>query len=291
MKAENYIQQAARLLDSSGLCFGHGTANARDEAFYIVYAVSGISFSDTNGVERDLTAAEVAKLDDLIQRRIEQRLPAAYLVGKAWFAGHEFHCDQRALVPRSPIAELILGDFEPLLNEPATRVLDLCAGGGSIGIATALQWPRCKVDLVDISGQALALAQTNIALHGLENRVSVRQSNLFESVNAAYDLIVANPPYVSNQEYAQLPAEFSHEPALGLISADEGLQILLQILREAADYLSDSGLLVMEAGYSHEALSQRLHQVPLLWLEFEHGGEGVLTLRAEQLQQYREQFN
>ncbi len=291
MKLENYIQQTARLLDSSELYFGHGTANAVDETFHIVYGMLGIGFSDTNGSERDLSAAEIAKLDDLVQRRIEQRIPAAYIVGKAWFAGHEFHCDQRALVPRSPIAELILGDFEPLLSRPATKVLDLCAGGGSIGIATALQWPRCKVDLVDISEQALALARANIALHGLENRVSVLHSNLFESVNAAYDLIVANPPYVSNQEYAQLPVEYSHEPALGLIGADEGLQIPLQILHEAADYLSDSGLLVMEVGYSHEALSQRLHQVPLLWLEFEHGGEGVLTLRAEQLQQYREQFN
>ncbi len=291
MKIKDYLKQTAERLDNSALCYGHGTSNSLDEAFYIVYGVMGINFSDTRSAERVLSRLEISKLEELVQRRIELRLPAAYIVGKAWFAGHEFYCDQRALVPRSPIAELILGNFQPFLVEPARRVLDLCTGGGSIGIAIALQWPECAVDLVDISEQALALAMQNVELHGLQNRVRCIHSDLFAALEARYDLIVANPPYVSSEEYKELPAEFNHEPALGLISADDGLQIPLQILREAVDYLSASGQLVMEVGYSDEALSQRLSQLPLLWLEFEHGGEGVLALGAQQLEQYREQFN
>ena len=182
-------------------------------------------------------------------------------------------------------------DLEPLLHEPAGKILDLCTGGGSIGIATALIWPECEVDLADISGDALDLAKKNIALHGLGGRVRTIQSDLFGDIDSRYDLIVANPPYVPVQEYDELPAEFANEPSLGLISDDNGLQIPLKILRDSVDYISSTGLLVMEVGYSHPQLSKRLKQVPLLWLEFEQGGEGVLALTARQLQQYREQFN
>jgi len=193
-------------------------------------------------------------------------------------------------VPRSPIAELINGEFEPLLHKPAGKVLDLCTGGGSIGIAIALQWPNCEVDLADISRDALELAKKNIALHGLGSRVRTLESDLFDAIDIRYDLIVANPPYVPVEEYDTLPAEFAREPSLGLISDDAGLQIPLRILRDSACHLSSEGLLVMEVGYSHPQLSERLRQVPLLWLEFERGGEGVLALTARQLQQYREQF-
>jgi len=186
---------------------------------------------------------------------------------------------------------LINGKFEPLLHEPAGKVLDICTGGGSIGIATALLWPDCEVDLADISPDALDLAKKNIALHGLGNRVRTIQSNLFDDIDSHYELILANPPYVAVQEYEELPAEFANEPSLGLISADNGLRIPLKILRDSVDYLSAGGLLVMEVGYSHPQLSERIRQVPLLWLEFEQGGEGVLALTARQLLQYREQFN
>ena len=167
----------------------------------------------------------------------------------------------------------------------------MCTGGGSIGIATALLWPDCEVDLADISSNALDLAKKNIALHGLGSRVRTIQSDLFDDVDSRYDLIIANPPYVSVQEYEWLPAEFINEPSLGLINADNGLQIPLKILQDSVDYLSADGLLVMEVGYSQPQLSERLRQLPLLWLEFEQVGEGVLTLTARQLQQYREQFN
>ena len=291
MKIHETIQQVAARLNSVDLCYGHGTDNPLDEAFYLIYGLLGIDFADEQAALRELNVREEAMLEAAVKRRIDERVPSAYLVGRAWFAGHEFYCDERALVPRSPLAELINGEFEPLLHEPAGKVLDICTGGGGIGIATALLWPDCEVDLADISSDALDLAKKNVALHRLGSRVRTIQSDLFEDIHSRYDLIVANPPYVPVEEYDELPAEFGNEPPLGLISAGNGLQIPLKILRDSVDYLSAEGLLVMEVGYSHPQLSERIKQVPLLWLEFEQGGEGVLALTARQLQQYREQFN
>ncbi len=290
MKIQEYIQRVAQRLDSADLCYGHGTDNPLDEAFYLIYGLLGIDFNDEQAVQRELTDAESMKIEAALECRVNEQIPTAYLVGRAWFAGHEFHCDERALVPRSPIAELIHGNFQPMLEQPATRVLDLCTGGGSIGIAIALQWPDCQVDLVDISIDALALAKKNIALHDLGDRVRTIESDLMQAVVGEYDLIVSNPPYVPIEEYVELPVEFSHEPKLGLVSADDGLQLPLKILRDSVDHMSESGVLVMEVGHSHGQLSERLPQVPLLWLEFENGGEGVLALTARQLLQYREQF-
>ncbi len=291
MKIQETTLQFAARLDSVDLCYGHGTDNPLDEAFYLIYGLLGIDFADEQAAQRELNVGEEAMLEAALKRRIDERVPTAYLVGRAWFAGHEFYCDERALVPRSPLAELINGEFEPLLHEPAGKVLDICTGGGGIGIATALLWPDCEVDLADISSDALDLAKKNVALHGLGSRVRTIQSDLFDDIDSRYDLIVANPPYVPVEEYDELPAEFGNEPPLGLISAGNGLQIPLKILRDSVDYLSSEGILVMEVGYSHPQLSERIKQVPLLWLEFEQGGEGVLALTARQLQQYREQFN
>ena len=291
MKIQERIRQMAARLDAADLCYGHGTDNPLDEAFYLIYGLLGIDFTDGQAAQRELNVLEEVMLNSALKRRIDERVPTAYLVGRAWFAGHEFYCDERALVPRSPLAELISGEFEPLLHEPAGKVLDLCTGGGSIGIATALLWPECEVELTDISKDALDLAKKNIDLHGLGGRVKVIEGDLFGNIDSRYDLIIANPPYVSLQEYDELPAEFTCEPSLGLISTDAGLQIPLKILRDSVDYLSDDGLLVLEVGYSHPQLSERLKQVPLLWLEFDRGGEGVLALTASQLQQYREHFN
>lgn len=291
MTIEDYMEEVALKLDAAGLCYGHGTDNPSDEAFYLIYGFLGIDFTDVGAGQRVLDAQQLESLEALLKSRIDERVPTAYLLGRAWFAGYEFFCDDRALVPRSPIAELIVGEFQPLLQDRPSRVLDLCTGGGSIGIAMALQWPDCQIDLVDISADALELAKKNIALHGLEALVNCIESDLFVNVSGRYDLIVANPPYVPLQEFEDLPDEFGHEPTLGLLSADEGLQIPLQILRDSVDHLRAGGLLVMEVGYSHFQLAERLRQVPLLWLDFEHGGEGVLALTSGQLQQYREQFN
>jgi ribosomal protein L3 glutamine methyltransferase len=166
---ETTLQFAARL-DSVDLCYGHGTDNPLDEAFYLIYGLLGIDFADEQAAQRELTVGEEAMLEAALKRRIDERVPTAYLVGRAWFAGHGFYCDERALVPRSPLAELINGEFEPLLHEPAGKVLDICTGGGSIGIATALLWPDCEVDLADISPDALDLAKKNVALHRLGSR-------------------------------------------------------------------------------------------------------------------------
>lgn len=278
------LERISQRFEEAELFYGHGTDNAWDEAVYLLFAALKIPFDSAEEVSaRRLSAAELAQLEALVQRRIEARIPVAYLVQQAWFAGLPFKVDPRVLIPRSPLAELILQGFDPLLAQAPTRVLDLCTGSGCIGIATALVFVDAQVDLADISTDALRLAQENVDVHGLRERVRVIQSDLFESLEGPYDLILCNPPYVSQEEIDELPEEYRHEPVLGLWSADEGLEIPLRILREASRYLSPQGLLIMEVGYSHEALSARLPLVPFLWLEFAHGGEGICVLSAQQL--------
>lgn len=294
MQLNEYIENTRVRFEQAQLCFGHGTDNAYDEAVYLVFCSLAIDFDiDAGQWQQLLDAKQLRLLEDKVQRRISQKTPVAYLVGLAWFAGHEFYCDERALVPRSPIAELIGGGFQPLLKQAPQRILDMCAGGGCIGIACALEFTEAQVDLVDISEEALALASSNVEKFDLHKRVRLIRSNLFAQVDELalpYDLIVTNPPYVDALELEQLPAEFHQEPQLGLHSDDAGLELPLQILRSAADYLSEQGVLVMEVGSSSERLAERLKQVPLLWLEFEYGGDGVFSLTASQLREFRDSF-
>ncbi|MCB1650072.1 MAG: 50S ribosomal protein L3 N(5)-glutamine methyltransferase [Pseudomonadales bacterium] len=283
---EQVLERVSRQFEQAELFYGHGTDNPWDEAVYLVFSALGIPFDcDDSMLQKTLTQEEQAHVDALVRARIDARIPVAYLVREAWFAGLPFTVDERVLIPRSPLAELILKDFEPLLARPPASVLDLCTGSGCIGIATALAFPEARVELADISADALALARENVIRHGVQERVSVHQSDLFASLAGRYDLILSNPPYVSQEEIDELPQEYRHEPALGLHSQDNGLAIPLQILREAANYLSEDGLLIMEVGYSHEALAERLPGVPFLWLEFEHGGEGLFALTAGQLRE------
>jgi ribosomal protein L3 glutamine methyltransferase len=292
MKLGTYIQQLKAVFEQSGIAYGHGTDNALDEAHYLVYTLLDIDFLQPRELSsRVLTEQELALLERTVSARISQRIPLAYLLGKAWFAGHLFYSDARALVPRSPIAELISNRFEPMLQAPPQTILDMCTGGGCIGIACALEFSDCRVDLVDLSAAALQLATENISLHGLAGRVATRQSDLFDRVQGQYDLIISNPPYVSKDEYAALPAEYLQEPEMALLSENEGLALPLQILHDAADYLQAGGLLILELGYSHKLLSARLPGVPLLWLDFEHGGEGVMAITAAELERFRERFN
>lgn len=278
------VHRVSEQLDAADLFYGHGTDNPWDEAVYLVFTVLGVPFdADQSLLNRTLQPAERVTLDSLLARRIEQRVPVAYLVQEAWFAGLPFKVDERVLIPRSPLAELIAQRFEPLLLEPPQRILDLCTGSGCIGIATALAFDNARVELADISPHALSLARENVARHGLKERVEVMESDLFASLTGPYELILCNPPYVSQAEIDDLPPEYAHEPVMGLYSADEGLAMPLQILRQAADYLSEDGVLIMEVGYSHEALSERLPSMPFLWLEFDHGGEGIFVLTAQQL--------
>lgn len=286
-KAETVAQCVSRVseqLEAADLFYGHGTDNPWDEAVYLVFTVLGISFdAEESQMSRELSTAERTSLDELLSRRIEQRVPVAYLVQEAWFAGLPFKVDERVLIPRSPLAELIVQHFEPLLPAPPTRILDLCTGSGCIGIASAIAFEKAQVDLADISPQALSLARENVSRHGLEARVNVIESDLFDGLEGRYSLILCNPPYVSQSEIDDLPPEYAHEPVLGLYSDEEGLAIPLQILRQAVNYLNEDGILIMEVGYSHEALIARLPSMPFLWLGFDNGGEGIFVLTAQQL--------
>jgi ribosomal protein L3 glutamine methyltransferase len=281
---EQCVRRVSEQLEAADLFYGHGTDNPWDEAVYLVFTVLGVPFdAEPSQLNRTLSNVERASLDALLSRRIEQRVPVAYLVQEAWFAGLPFKVDERVLIPRSPLAELIAQRFETLLPAAPSRILDLCTGSGCIGIATALAFEQATVDLADISPQALCLARENVSRHSLEARVSVIESDLFAGLEGRYSLILCNPPYVSQAEIDDLPPEYAHEPVMGLYSAEEGLAIPLQILRQAADYLSEDGVLIMEVGYSHEALTERLPLMPFLWLGFDNGGEGIFVLTAQQL--------
>jgi len=291
MLITDFLDYAAGQLGAADLCFGHGTNNPIDEAYFLVLGALQIEFEvDSTQLQRNLSASEQNLLEDLLTKRLKQRIPVAYILGFTMFAGYRFIVDSRALIPRSPIAELILRGYEPFVREPVLKILDLCTGGGCIGIASALEIPEAKVDLVDISTDALELAGKNVEAHKLERRVSLLQSDLFDKITGHYQLIVCNPPYVSSQELRTLPREYKFEPELGLYSGDKGLSIPLRILKSAADYLTESGVLILEVGYSKQDLIDRYPHVPFLWLEFEHGGDGVLVMNKAQLLEYRDCF-
>lgn len=288
MNVQQCVEQISNQFESSDLFYGHGTDNPWDEAVYLVFTVLGLGFGDDDASQqaiagRTVSPEEWSQLQTLARRRVEERIPMAYLLGEAWFAGLPFHVDERVLVPRSPIAELILQQYQPLLERSPARVLDLCTGSGCIGIATALVFPDAQVDLADISADALLVAQRNIERHGLQNRVRIVQSDLFDALQGQYDLIVSNPPYVSAEEVAALPPEYKQEPALGLLSDDDGLAIPRKILQQAPDYLSAQGLLILELGYSWSLFAERYPQTPVMWLEFDSGGEGVLAIDRDAL--------
>lgn len=288
----HYIEDVKDQFEAAQLFYGHGTDNALDEAVYLVYGALGINFQeDLAQANRDINGADLLLLNELVKKRIEQHTPVAYLLNEAWFAGLKFYSDKRALVPRSPLAELIISRFQPLLNNEPRQVLDLCCGGGCIGIATAKYLTDTHVDLADIDIEALELAKNNIELHELSARVDIIHSDLFASVEKTYDLILCNPPYVSQQEYESLPKEFKAEPLRGLVSDQEGLELPVKVIQEAATHLNAEGLLIMEVGYSAELLAQRFSNVPFLWLEFANGGDGVFALSRAQLEQYSEVFN
>ncbi|WHZ18893.1 MAG: Ribosomal protein L3 N(5)-glutamine methyltransferase [Rhodanobacteraceae bacterium] len=280
------IRYAASRFNAAGLTFGHSHDNAIDEATHLVLSSLHLppDLPPAYGNAR-VTADEKAKILALIERRIETREPVAYLVGEAWFAGMPFKSDPRALVPRSPIAELIEDDFSPWLDgREVERALDLCTGSGCIGIAMAAHNPHWRVDIADLSDDALALARENIALHQLGDRVRAIRSDLFEGLrDECYDLIVSNPPYVTDAEYAALPDEYAHEPKLGLTAGADGLDIALRILRDAPGHLSDDGLLIVEVGESERALNALLPEVPFTWIEFKVGSMGVFALERHDL--------
>jgi ribosomal protein L3 glutamine methyltransferase len=282
----DFIRYGASRFAGAQLAFGHSYDNALDEATHLVLHALHLphDLSPAYGGAK-LTAAEKKQVLALIERRVRERQPIAYLTGEAWFAGLKFKCDDRALVPRSPIAESIQAGFSPWLDAtPVSRALDLCTGSGCIGIAMAVHNPDWKVDLADISDTALALARENIEFQNVEDRVRAVKSDLFGGLKGeVYDLIVSNPPYVTEQEFAALPPEYSHEPQLGLLAGDDGLDFALRILDEAPKHLSKDGVLIVEVGESERALTRLLPKLPLNWIEFEVGQMGVFAISRSDL--------
>ncbi|MBX3699405.1 MAG: 50S ribosomal protein L3 N(5)-glutamine methyltransferase [Dokdonella sp.] len=277
----DFIRYGASRFGAAGLTFGHSYDNAIDEATHLVLHALHLphDLSPAYGGAR-LTAGEKRSVLELIDRRVDEHRPVAYLTGEAWFAGLKFKSDARALVPRSPIAELIQGGFSPWLDERhVERALDLCTGSGCIGIAMAAHNPDWQVDLADVSDEALALARENVEFQDVGDRVEVIRSDLFAGLaGRRYDLIVSNPPYVTEQEFAALPAEYSHEPKLGLTAGADGLDFALRILVQAPEHLTDDGVLIVEVGESERALVALLPQIPFNWIEFAVGQMGVFLL-------------
>lgn len=276
-----------------GLHFGHGTASPWDEAVALTLGALHLPWDvDPSVLEARLLPMERLRIVGLVRSRIETRRPLPYLLGEAFFAGAAFHVDERVLIPRSPIAELIEDGFAAWFpEEPPARVLDLCCGSGCIGIATALHLPTAEVDLADISVDALEVAKANITRHDVGARVRAVASDVFDSlVGQRYDLIVSNPPYVDARDLATMPAEYGHEPTLALGAGADGLDIVRRILREARSLLSDDGVLIVEVGNSDHHLEAAFPEVPFLWLEFERGGQGVFVLTAQELDAYAASF-
>ncbi|MGA9854773.1 MAG: 50S ribosomal protein L3 N(5)-glutamine methyltransferase [Gammaproteobacteria bacterium] len=281
----DFVRWGASLFSRSGLHFGHGTTNAIDEALNLVLHGAGLDHEVPPWVlETRLTAVEKHAVYELLRRRVEERKPYAYITRHARFAGLDFYVDERVLVPRSPIAELIEKNFKPWIDpQRVTRVLDLCTGSGCIAIACAYAFPDAHVDATDISEEALQVARINVDRLSVKERVTLKKLDVFDGLPAAhYDIIVSNPPYVDAQDMRDLPEEHQQEPILGLAAGDDGLQIVRRILAGAPDYLTADGILVVEVGNSRWALEQEFPQAPFTWLEFERGQAEVLLLTAEQ---------
>ena len=280
------IARGARRLTQARVFFGHGTDNAWDEAASLTLNALGLAHAAGDALyARPVSAAAAARARALIGRRIAERIPAPYLTGVSWFAGLEFAVDARVLVPRSPLAELIERSFAPWADSRRVRrILDLGTGSGCIAIACARALPRSRVDAVDISAAALAVARLNVRRHGLARRVRLVRSDHFSALKrSAYDIIVANPPYVGARELKRLPPEYRHEPRVALAAGARGLDSVSVILREAHAHLRPRGLLIVEVGNTESAVRRAYPRLPFLWLEFARGGGGVFLLTREQL--------
>ncbi len=284
----DYIRYAMSCFNHANIFYGHGTDNPWDEAVQLVLNTVHLPW-DMSDVVMDsrLTKAEKERILSRLKSRVVDRVPSAYLMREAWFMGLPFYVDERVLVPRSPIAEMIENGFQPWLKvNPVTEILDLCTGSGCIGIASAVMFADAHVDLVDLSKDALDVAAVNVEKHRLTGRVGLIQSDVFSNVTKQYQIIVSNPPYVDANDIAEMPQEFHNEPQMGLAAGIDGLDIVRKILSEARQYLTDDGILIVETGNSWVALEVAYPGVPFTWIEFEHGGHGVFIMSAAELDQY-----
>jgi len=288
----DHIRWAVSRFHAEQLFFGHGTDNAWDEARQLVLGALHLPWEMADSyLDCRLEDDEREHLQTLLQRRIEQRVPTAYLLGQAWFCGLPFIVNDHVLIPRSPIGQLIERRFEPWLAQAPARILDLCTGSGCIGIACAYEFLDAEVLLADLSFEALEVANRNIEQHGLEDRVYTVQSDGFDGLpKQRFDLIVSNPPYVDAEDFADMPAEFQHEPALGLACGDDGLDLVRRILAEAADHLTEKGSLIVEVGNSQVHVEALYPEVDFTWLEFTEGGHGVFLIAASQCRDHQALF-
>jgi ribosomal protein L3 glutamine methyltransferase len=288
----DHIRWAVTRFHQENLFFGHGTDNAWDEARQLVLGSVSLPYEISDAyLDCRLEDDECERLRELLSRRIDERVPTAYLLGEAWFCNLPFVVDSRVLIPRSPIAELIGSRFEPWLPGEPRRILDLCTGSGCIGIAAAYSFPEAEVVLGDLSFEALEVANLNIEQHGLESRVYTVQGDGFGGLpGQRFDLILSNPPYVDAEDFADMPPEYHHEPALGLACGDDGLDLVRRMLAEAADHLTEQGILVVEVGNSQTHVEALYPEVDFTWLEFENGGHGVFLLAAAQCREHQALF-
>ena len=287
----DYMRWSMGRFTQARIFYGHGTDNAWDEALALIFHLLHLpSDTDERVLDAKLTIKERKLIVQVVETRCHDRIPVAYLTGEAWFAGLRFKVDERVLVPRSPIAELIENGFSPWATANINSVLDLGTGSGCIGLACAAHFDA-RADLLDISPDALEIARQNTASLGLTQQVRLIQSDLYDSLSnnqeaPSYDLIVSNPPYVDAEVLASMPPEYHHEPQLGLAAGDDGLQFAAKILAGAAGFLNDSGILVLEVGNSWPALEQAFPNVPFTWVEFSRGGHGVCVFSKAELEQY-----
>lgn len=292
MLLKDLFSELTTQLSATEVFYGHGTARAEDEIILLMMAVLAVDFDTLNTLtDESISNDQVSQAQQLLRQRIETRKPMAYVIGFSVFAGLRFSVDERVLIPRSPFAELIDRSFAPHLNiANIHQALDLCTGGGCIGLALGHYFPHLQVDLADISTSALAVAQINRVALDLTQRTNLIESDVWSGIRAKYDLIITNPPYVSDMEYQDLPKEFSHEPALALISEAEGLLIPVAILAQAADYLTAEGHLFLEVGYNDQHLQAQFAEVDFNWLSFDHGGQGICVFKRQDLLKYQALF-
>ncbi|UDG80760.1 50S ribosomal protein L3 glutamine methyltransferase [Candidatus Hartigia pinicola] len=278
--------------NAANIYYGHGTDNVWDEALYLVLSTLYIplDLADKLLTSR-ITAMERYRIVERVLRRINERIPVAYLTNRSWFCGHEFYIDERVFIPRSPIGELINNHFVGVMrNEPKT-ILDLCTGSGCIAISCAYEFRNTAVSAVDISRDSLEVTEKNIFNHGFEDRIKIIHSDLFQDMSSMkYSLIVTNPPYVDKEDLNNLPKEFHSEPKLALAAGKNGLELVFRIIAHASHFLTENGILICEVGESMIRLVKQYPEIPFIWLDFKHGGDGVFMLTREELIKYHAYF-
>ncbi len=278
--AADWIERTLQRFEEAGLHFGHGSLEARDEAIYLLLHTLGLPLDDLDGVlGRPLSPVEVDALEALLHQRIDERVPAAYLTHEAWLGDLRFYVDERAIVPRSYIAELLREELYPWIADDAKidRALDLCTGSGCLAILLALTFPDTRVDATDLSTDALAVATRNVADYALKDRVHLMHGDLFAGCEGRYGLIISNPPYVNRASMDELPAEYRAEPEMALAGGEDGLDIVRKIIAQSRTHLTDDGLLVVEIGHNRNALERAFPKLPFTWLETS-GGDGLVFL-------------